>query len=747
MKIIPISEHHLLVFWVQIVVMLVAARLLGAAMKRVGQPAVIGHLAAGLVLGPSLFGKVWPEGARWLFPPDEVQSAMLLVVGWVGIVMLLITTGFETDLGLVRKLGRAAVAVAGASVAVPFALGLGAGYLLPASFAPADKGRLVFALFVAAALSISSLPVIAKILSELNLTRRNFGQVILAAGMGNDVVGWLALGAIASIARSGSVEVGRLVFTVVGMTLFLLVAFKAGGPIVDWLLRRVRTRGGGVEGALGVTLLVSFVGGAVTQALGVEAVLGAFVAGIVLSRSKFQDSRVLEHLEVATASVFAPLFFATAGLRVDLALLASGEVLFWAGVVIALASIGKLLGAYLGGWAARLPGRERLALGVGLNARGALEIVIATVGLSLGVLNARAYTVVVLMAIITSMAAPPLLRALARGWSGTSEEQQRLEREETLRTNVLVRPGRLLVPVQRGDGSTLAAKILDMSWPEGEEATLLSVDSDGEEAISRVREVIRNRPVEEELVRSDDPVQAVVDHMILGYGVVGMGAWEGRGEGALLSPLTEGLLAQSPLPVLLVWEGQRGVQGPSGPSERGVQGPSGPSERGIQAHVDFRRVLVPVVGTRANRAAQELAFSLGVASDAEVFIAHVTDDDGEAETAEGGTNGAGQGTATRVRARPRSTSDLAQGLLAEAAELARRLGAGPVGVVRSGQARGAEIAALAEELDADLVVLSAELQPMAGEPFLGNLVEDLVRRIDATVAVVAAPPQWLANGS
>ncbi|MDP9440716.1 MAG: cation:proton antiporter, partial [Actinomycetota bacterium] len=358
-KIIPIGEHHMLVFLVQLVVLVTVARLLGAAMKRAGQPAVVGHLAAGLVLGPSVFGKLWPQGARWVFPPDEVQSGMLLVVGLIGIVMLLVVTGFETDLALIRRLGRAAFAVAGASVAIPFALGLATGYLLPGSFVPNDKGRIVFALFMAAALSISSLPVIAKILSELGLTRRNFGQVILAAGMGNDVIGWLALGAIASMARSGSIELGRLAFTVVGMALFLGLAFMVGGPVIDRLLRRVRQRGGGVEGALGVTLLVAFAAGTVTQALGVEAVLGAFVAGILLGRSKFQDSNVLHTLESATGAVFAPLFFATAGLRVDVALLARGDVLAWAVVVIAVATVGKLVGAYLGGWLARLPSRER----------------------------------------------------------------------------------------------------------------------------------------------------------------------------------------------------------------------------------------------------------------------------------------------------------------------------------------------------------------------------------------------------
>ena len=171
-EIIPIDEHQLLIFWVQFVVLVLVARLLGALMNRIGQPAVVGELAAGLVLGPTVLGALWPSGAEWLFPRDEAQSAMLLIVAWVGIVMLLILTGFETDLALIRRLGMAAVAVAAGSVIVPFVLGLGTGFVLPGEFIRQGQGTLVFALFIGAALSISSLPVFAEILSELGMTRR-----------------------------------------------------------------------------------------------------------------------------------------------------------------------------------------------------------------------------------------------------------------------------------------------------------------------------------------------------------------------------------------------------------------------------------------------------------------------------------------------------------------------------------------------------------------------------------------------
>jgi Kef-type K+ transport system membrane component KefB len=671
-EIVSIEEHQMLVFWVQLFVLLAVARLFGAAMKRVGQPAVVGELAAGLVLGPTVFGKLWPGGAAWLFPPDEAQSAMLLVVGWIGIVMLLVVTGFETDLKLIRQLGRATVFVAGSSVIIPFALGLAVGFALPLSFVAEADQRSVFALFIAAALSISSLPVIAKILSELRMTRRNFGQVILAAGMANDVVGWLILGAIAGIAKEGEFAPDRLIFALVGMALFLGLAFTVGQQAVDGLLRRVRAKRSGVEGGLAAALVVAVGAGAVTQALGVEAVLGAFVAGIVLSRSRFQDGRVLHHLEAATSAFFAPLFFATAGLRVDLALLARLDVIFWAIVVILVATAGKFLGAFIGGKLAALANRESLALGIGLNARGALEIVIATVGLSLGILNDRAYTVVVLMAIVTSMAAPPMLRLLARNWRGSPEEQLRLEREETLSANVLVRPGRVLVPISEGDGWQTAARLLEAALPDDAGAD-----------------------VDVEAVEGDDPVEALLDHVALGYGIVGMGARDGRRGDELLAPLTEAFAARSPVPVLLVWD---------------------TADRKGRS-TGFDRVLVPVVGTQPNRAAQEFAFSLAAHTEAEALAVHVVSD----------------GAASQ---------EVAFSILAEASDLAGRLGADVTTVVKEAGDRTQAIVDAAREYSADLVVLSAELQPAAGQLHLGALVEDVLSRLDVTVAVVALPPGW-----
>ena len=365
--------------------------MLGGALRAIGQPAVIGELAAGVLLGPSVLGHLAPALHQWLFPNDPLQRALLAGPAWIGVFLLLILTGSETDLALIRRLGRATARVAIGSLVLPVLAGVALGVALPAEFVGEGAQREVFALFMGTALGISALPVIAKILSDLDLMRRNIAQVLLAAAMADDIAGWILLGIVAGLAQSGSLDAGRLLFTIVGLGLFLAVAFTVGQRLVDALLRGVLVRRWGSSASLTAVLLVALAAGATTHAIGLEAVFGAFIAGIVLGRSRFHEAEVFAQLDGVTRSFFAPLFFATAGLRVDLGLLRDPEVLGWGLVVLAVASVSKAGGAYLGSRFAGLPKREGLALGVGLNARGAVEIVVATVGLSIGVLNPSSY--------------------------------------------------------------------------------------------------------------------------------------------------------------------------------------------------------------------------------------------------------------------------------------------------------------------------------------------------------------------
>ncbi|HKE12600.1 MAG TPA: cation:proton antiporter, partial [Myxococcota bacterium] len=263
-----LTEHQLLVFWLELFVLLLAARGLGTLMRRLGQPTVIGELAAGLLLGPSIFGQLAPAAQAWLFPSDPVQRALLASVGWLGAFLLLIVTGLETDLGLVRRLGVKAARVALGSLVIPVLCGFGVGFVMPDVFLGPNAQREVFALFMATALGISALPVIAKVLSELDLMRRNIAQVILAAAMADDVIGWILLGMVAGLAQSGEIAVGHVIWTFLGLALFLAGAFTVGQRIVDALLREARRRRGGASAALTITVLVALFAGALTHQLG-----------------------------------------------------------------------------------------------------------------------------------------------------------------------------------------------------------------------------------------------------------------------------------------------------------------------------------------------------------------------------------------------------------------------------------------------------------------------------------------------
>jgi Kef-type K+ transport system membrane component KefB len=686
------SEHDLLVLWVQLPLLLLVAWSLGQLMRRIGQPAVIGELGAGLLLGPSVFGRLWPAGFSWVFPGDALQSAMLLTVAWIGVVLLLVGIGSEADLGLLRRQGKAAALVGTGSLVVPLAGGLAVGLALPDRFIGPDGDGIIFALFMAAALSISSLPVIAKILGELDLFRRDFGQVMLAAGMANDIVGWLVLGVVAGIATSGSASLTEVARTLLGIGLLGVFALTIGRRGLDGTLRWAAKRKLGPAPRLSILVVFALTLGAATQWLGVEAVLGAFIAGIVLRRTTVPQDDVVEGLEMATVGFFAPIFFATAGLRADLATLFDGEVATWALVVVAVAALSKLIGAGIGALAAGMARQEALALGAGMNARGALEIVIATVGLTLGVLNDTSYTVVVLLPMLTSMAAPPTLRMAVASFKGTDEEQERLRREHAFTKNVVLQPTRVLLPSRGGKASIVAAQLAQLAWPEEAPVTVLSVGNGDRADVRVVLDVLHERDVTETHVDSDDPLDAVVVEAALGYGAIVIGA-DGGPDGAV-SPLIAGLLRDSGVPVLVVRPGRAEGRLPSA----------------------FARAVVPVSGTAASRAAQEVAFGLGERLGTEVVLAHV------------------------VQSGDHRPAAVGRRLIDKAAELAALTGARTKERVTVGDRTVDELLATVEEVDADLVVVGANLRDIGdASPYLGSNVERILRECPVTVAVVAIP--------
>ena len=417
----------------------------------------------------------------------------------------------------------------------------------------------------------------AKILGEMGYLKHAFGQLVMAVAMVNDVIGWILLGLAVSLTVDDSTSGWQFALTAVGVVVIFAAILTLGPRTVDIVLRESLKRDGGAAASLSIAVLFILVCGLMTHSIGVEAVVGAFAAGVAIGTSRLRSVAALHHLEVVTMAVLAPLFFAIAGLRVDLGGLASPSVAWAAVVVIVVATLAKLIGA---GGGARLAGLRRsdsLAVGAGLNARGALEIVVGTIGLSAGILNQDSYTIIVLMALVTSMSTTPLLR-LAMSRRHPSD----VGREGPVR-HAMVDPGTpVLVAAMNHADSEAAVELAGLLWPPDR---------------LRVAGYVRGQaPV---LVGGDGVdgkmIASVVTEAVLGHGVAVIADLSGHDH--VLSPPYEQIVRQTNLPMLVL---------------RRRPGP----------RPGWTRLLVPVSGSTTSDAALDVALTAARTSDAQVTVLH-----------------------------------------------------------------------------------------------------------------------------
>ena len=428
-----LSPHVLLIFLLQVSLLLTVALVLGRVAVRFGLPALVGELLTGVLLGPSLLGAIAPDLLAWVLPADADQLHLMDAVGQIGVLLLVGVTGAQVDVGMLRRRGATGLKISLAGLLLPLALGIAAGFVVPAALLTDDTGRGTFALFLGVAMCVTAIPVIAKTLADLGLLHRDIGQLTLAAGTVDDAVGWFLLSVVSAAATTG-VRAGAVAASVFYLLVFLAAALLVGRPLVRWVMRLAgRSCDAGPRVTVGV--LVILLGAVTTHAMGMEALFGAFVAGLLISLARNQEAedprpgrslwRDLTPLRTVTLSVLAPIFLATAGLRMDLTALADPKVALAAVLLLALAVIGKFAGAYLGARSSRLSHWEGIALGAGMNSRGVVEVVVATTGLRLGVLSIATYTVIVLIAVVTSVMGPPILRLAMSRVDVTSEEEER----------------------------------------------------------------------------------------------------------------------------------------------------------------------------------------------------------------------------------------------------------------------------------------------------------------------------------
>lgn len=417
-----LASHQVVVLLSEVGLLLLLAFLLGRLAMRLKMPAIVGELCAGVLVGPSVLAHLSPSASAWLLPRDPAQIHLLDAVAQIGLLLLVGITGIQIDLTLIRRRAGTATITGISGLVIPLAAGIGLGLLLPASLIAGHSSRTTFALFVGVAVGVSALPVIAKTLTDLRLLHRDIGQLILCAVSVDDTIGWLLLGVVSAMAAGdlAASGVGRLL----GGLAVVIVAAVVSRPVVRAGLRAAATRPD--RGPLIVIVVVLIIlAAAGTQALGLEAVFGAFICGLVISSCGGVEPARLAPLRVPVLAVLAPLYFATAGLRMNLTALGRPTVLLAGLAVLAVAIVTKFIGAYAGARLSRLGHWPSLALGAGMNARGVVEVIVAMVGLQLGLLTSAMYTIIVLVAIVTSLMAPPMLRWAAARIDASAEETVR----------------------------------------------------------------------------------------------------------------------------------------------------------------------------------------------------------------------------------------------------------------------------------------------------------------------------------
>lgn len=446
-------------FLVQIIILVVIGRLLGEAMVRLGQPSIMGQIIGGIILGPSVFGLIAPEAQAALFPDGEAQKAMADAIAQLGILFLLLLAGMETDLGLALRLRRAATGVSLTGIVLPFAMGFSLGQLLPATLLPDPDARLVTSLFLGTALSISSVKIVASVVREMDFMRRNVGQLIVASAIIDDTVGWVIIAVTFSLAQSGHVDLTTLAESVIGTVAFMALSFTIGRRIVFEIIRWTNDRFRSDLPVLSAIIAIMGAMAIITNAIGVHTVLGAFVAGILVGQSPILTKQIEGQLRGLTTALFMPVFFGLTGLSTNLSVLGDPSISLLAVGLIVIASVGKFAGAFAGAKVGGFTNAEAIALGCGMNARGSTEVIVASIGLSVGMLDERLFSVIVAMAVVTTMAMPPTLRWALKRLPMRNEEKNRLELEAFEDSSFLSGFERVLLVTDRSSSSDLAARI------------------------------------------------------------------------------------------------------------------------------------------------------------------------------------------------------------------------------------------------------------------------------------------------
>lgn len=703
-------HNDILILLFQLFLLLLFARVFGELFQRIGQPTVVGEILAGVVLGPSLLGAI-PVFSDLMISQSSTGTNLLEVVSLIGAMLLLLITGLETDLALIKHHSKSAFGTALGGLFFPLIFGFLFCYFIPDSLLVDPSQRTVFSLFLATAISVSAIPVIAKVLIDLNLIRRDIGQITIAAGMIDDTAAWILLSIVLGLIEVGVVTAENVFISVGKVLAFLSISFIAG----KWLASKaVSLAQNSIQSRykfLTILILFSFGFGAIAQSLKLEAVLGAFVAGIIFSRIPAVPKEAIERIESFTFGIFAPIFFAAAGLKVSLEPLLNAD-LFIIGIgMIVIATISKVTGAYIGArLVAKVDHWTALSFGSGLNARGAIQIIVATIGLSLGIISKEIFSLIIIMAVVTSIMAPFMLRYTLKKVKPKEEEMERLKLEELHKDNFMSSVHRVLLPVRKRDNfgkKIIEAKIIEqLAKNRNLELTLLTISNDENknecvQFLDDLSKLFTNTSVTKKVVVSDKPVESILDEANRSYNLILIGATEKDKKSQMVfNPMVDNIIRLVSCPSIVVKSGFN------------------------SDNWQPIRILVPTNGSMASRRAAQVAFALASNNSQEVHILKVIEEKEDIYhlDVDGG-----------IKERQYI---FAYQVTEELKKLGESLSINTFSEVEVGADTQSVILKMANEKNFDLIVLGTDIRPGSENLYIGPSVESVLNNATCPVLVV-----------
>ena len=401
-----------MVFFLSLGLLLGVARVLGELAQRIHQPAILGELLAGLILGPTILGSLAPETSAFLFPQEGPNAVALNAFTTLAVTLLMLVAGMEVDLSTIWRQGRIGLKAGTAGMVIPFFLGLVVALIAPRALgSDIDADPLVFSLFFATALSISALPVIAKTLMDLDLYRSDFGMVVISAAILNDLIGWIIFAIILGLIGAESGQSNNIFLTITLTLAFAGVMLTLGRSLVHRALPFLQAYTRWPGGVLSFALVLALLGAAFTEWIGIHAIFGAFIVGVAVGDSSHLRERTRVIIDEFVSFIFAPVFFASIGLNVNFI---THFDLVPVLTVLLIACVCKLAGGVLGARWGDMTKRDAWAVGFAMNARGAMEIILGLLALQAGIIRPRLFVALVIMAIVTSMISGPAIRLILR---------------------------------------------------------------------------------------------------------------------------------------------------------------------------------------------------------------------------------------------------------------------------------------------------------------------------------------------